>query len=323
MRADGSGLRRLVTSAVKPAWSPDGGRIAFASPGSSGIGVVDADGSNRVQLTDGNDDDPSWSPDGTRIAFWASRIVGGRYDIDIYTIEPDGSDETRLTFARGYDFSPDWSPDGSKIVFSSWRAAELGDIYVMNADGTGTRRLTDDPDYDVNPVWSPDGSQIAWEVCGREQQEQGIAVMDADGTDARLVTNRLYPCTGAYPSWGPLPPVVRVPIDIKPGTSGNPVNLGSGGVLAVAILTTDAVDARDVLVSSVCFGDAGSLSQRDCSERGASLRDVGGDGRTDLVLRFEVRRTGIDPGDRSACLNGRTRPGLRFVGCDRIHVVPM
>ena len=50
----------------KPAWSPDGGQIAYASNhgGSYSIWVVYSDGGNRVQLTDDSAADihPAWQP---------------------------------------------------------------------------------------------------------------------------------------------------------------------------------------------------------------------------------------------------------------------
>jgi TolB protein len=74
---------------------------------------------------------------------------------DIYTVNGDGSDLTRLT--AGMD--PDWSPDGSQVVFSRW--SEPWGIYTINADGSGERLL-----FSSNvaraPVWSPDGTEIAF-----------------------------------------------------------------------------------------------------------------------------------------------------------------
>src|SRR2546422_5263788 len=54
-----------------PVWSPDGTRIAFESgreDGTSDVYLMNADGSNRVQLTRGSTGNllPAWSPDGAR-----------------------------------------------------------------------------------------------------------------------------------------------------------------------------------------------------------------------------------------------------------------
>ena len=87
--ADGSEPPRPLTSGdaedVHPAWSPDGGRIAFASARHEDwdltpiidIYVVDASGGEPtvVTATDGECSSPSWSPDGTRIAYYFNPSV--------------------------------------------------------------------------------------------------------------------------------------------------------------------------------------------------------------------------------------------------------
>ena len=117
-------------------------------------------------------------------------------------------------------------------------------------------------------------------------------------------------------------PELRVSIDIRPGSAVNRINLSSNGVVQVTILTTGSFDATAVVATSVCFGDREDASQRNCTEahgRG-HVEDADGDGDLDLVLHFEIAGTGIDQGDTSACLTGRTHDGTVVTGCDAIVV---
>ncbi|MFP6642604.1 MAG: protein kinase, partial [Candidatus Latescibacterota bacterium] len=67
------------------------------------------------------------SPDGSKIAFVSDR--DGNHEI--YVMDSDGSNQTRLTSNYASDYDPSWSPDGSKIAFGSDRDG-FGDIYVMD-----------------------------------------------------------------------------------------------------------------------------------------------------------------------------------------------
>ena len=113
---------------------------------------------------------------------------------------------------------------------------------------------------------------------------------------------------------------IPVGIDIKPGSSTNPIKLSSGALIPVAIRTTDTFDATTVDARTVCFGDDDSPGQRDCTEAHGTghVDDVNGDGRPDLLLHYEVGQTGVDPGDTTACLSGKTFAGTSVQGCDVI-----
>jgi Tol biopolymer transport system component len=79
MRPDGSDERNLTDAPgidQDPAWSPDGGSLAFSRlrPGATDADVfrMRADGTGRVNLTrtpDARERSPVWSPNGRRIAF--------------------------------------------------------------------------------------------------------------------------------------------------------------------------------------------------------------------------------------------------------------
>ena len=103
-------------------------------------------GTNPTRLTDGVwDRDPAWSPDGRKIAFSG---YPEELNFEIYVMDADGKNQTRLTTWSpdnfGGDTHPSWSPDGQRIAFVSQKDLDLvmDDIYVMDADGKNQKRLT-------------------------------------------------------------------------------------------------------------------------------------------------------------------------------------
>lgn len=123
-----------------------------------------------------------------KLAF-AYNPTGDNYEI--YLVDADGSDLTRLTNDPGGDLSPAWSPDGKRIAFvrTSVDGTESSKtfIHVMNADGTGQTRLAEG----FSPFWSPDGERIAFLAQQGENTEvwnPDLYVMTADGADQTNLT---------------------------------------------------------------------------------------------------------------------------------------
>jgi Tol biopolymer transport system component len=183
------------------------GRIAFGSimPGHErsdqlmALYAVDPDGSDLIQLTDGNSAFPAWSPDGSRLAF---TTIAEDSTWQIATIAADGSDLRVLTAGPGIHEAPSWSPDGEWIAYD-YSPSFPGDsgfrtvLYRMNADGSDQRLLGDPDGNDVEPKISPDGSNVLFQRY--------------DGANAPIIVRHLttgaetvvLAAGGQNPSWSP------------------------------------------------------------------------------------------------------------------------
>ncbi|MXV72725.1 M28 family peptidase [Candidatus Poribacteria bacterium] len=190
------------------------------------------DGSNLKRLTDapGYDAEASYSPDGKRIVFCSLRDaypkdqlspkdlkqleVDPAYFGEIYIMNADGSDQTRLTDSPGYDGGPFFTPDGRHIVWRHFTPdGSQADIYTMRIDGSSVRRLTDFKSMSWAPYFHPSGAYVIFAsnklgfsnfelylVDGRGRHEpvrvtatdgfDGLPVFSPDGNQLCWTSNR-------------------------------------------------------------------------------------------------------------------------------------
>ena len=155
---DGSDQIRIIANGASPNWSqnrviaysyyyafyqypPAEIRVVHSQYPGSSTGLTDADGGGW----------PDWSPDGTKIVFASYRDS----NYEIYVMNDDGTNQTRLTNDSDYESEPVWSPDGTKILFVRAIGTEY-DLWTMNPDGSGQARLTDTPGVtETSPAWQP------------------------------------------------------------------------------------------------------------------------------------------------------------------------
>jgi uncharacterized protein (TIGR02246 family) len=173
-------------------WSPDGVSLLLSwyQDGRWRIDRIRADGSGRVQLTDGSDCWTSCSPDGKHFAFHSQRDDRG----EIYVANMDGTGAHAISRNPARESTPAWSPDGSKIAFISDRDGR-GQLYVMRTEGSGQTRLGDGPGVESNPSWSPDGHWLVFFTT--ENKEDWVCIVGADGSGRRRIAH------GDFPSWSP------------------------------------------------------------------------------------------------------------------------
>ncbi len=161
----GDGFQSNQTSLlfeVEPNWAPDGKKIVFSSArtGHPMIYVLDivTKVANQLTFAGQYNASPSWSPRGDKILFAAQRTGEGNFDI--YMIDPDGNNLTRMTAGesrpgrRINSENPSWAPTGRHFAFSNNEEGHYG-IYVMTVDSTHKTKISPPDRECFSPSWGP------------------------------------------------------------------------------------------------------------------------------------------------------------------------
>ena len=127
-------------------------------------------------------------------------------DYDLFTINPDGSNKTKLTSFGKFINHPVWSPEYSRIAYSALAEGNAEKIFIMTADGKEKKQLTFGDSRDKFPTWSPDGRQIAY--ISYRNNIPNLFVMDIYGKNQKQLTFVEGKSTVLWPSWSPVSDVI-------------------------------------------------------------------------------------------------------------------
>jgi Tol biopolymer transport system component len=192
------------------------------------IFTIDLASGRVTQLTSGrnhHDQHPKWSPDGRRISFVSTR--GGNFDL--YVMDADGSNVTRVTDHPANDFDPIWMPDGQSLIFSSERDSR-SDLYRVWLKDRRVDRLTNHyVGRAIMPSVSPDGTSVAFAAQTLQRLqfwEFQIHVLELATGKTRALDNSGGAC---WPSWSPDGRVIANVLLAKEPSTIQVRNAGGGG----------------------------------------------------------------------------------------------
>jgi len=277
-------------------------KIAFGSnrSGTGQIHLMNADGSNQIQLTETFDGagHAVWSPDGSRIAFIG--VIGDAHNL--YTIGVDGCNQVKVT-NDFKEMNPRycWSPDGSKLAFiGAKNYPEESKLYVANADGSHVGLILDlapgeycsqeiIEEYPINVDWSSDGTKI---LCAFYNNTCGarICTISPDGTDLNYITEELGDCNA---SWSPDDTKILTTND-----DGCIIIMNADGSDREIVTTFTSENPYNYVMPASWSPDASKISYLDvdesATERILSIFVINSDGSGKINLTAEITQNAYD-----------------------------
>jgi WD40 repeat protein len=251
-------------------------------------------------------------------------VSRGLREIRSFTIPGLALGNLRVLTGTGFGISGEINPAGDRAFVRSNSGAV--DVYGFDSITAALSAvpLTTIPIANTNTYFGID--QMALHPSGEKlyvPQPNALKVYDA--ASGALLTSITHPDiitpTGVcFPKGGPV--VLTVAIDIKPESSQNTINLGSVGVVPVAILSSAEFDATSVNPETVTLAGAPVQQVGKNNKPLCHAADVNLDGLLDLFCQVVTAQLNLQPSDATAVLEGHTFDGTPIRGEDFVRIVP-
>ncbi len=118
---------------------------------------------------------------------------------ELYMMDYDGQNQTRLTFNKITDYMPAWSPDGKKIAYTSYKSLVAG-LYILDLEA-GTVTPVSTRGNNFAPAFSADGKKLAFSSTMDQDGNSEIYVANADGKNIKRLT--FNSAADLAPTWSP------------------------------------------------------------------------------------------------------------------------
>jgi hypothetical protein len=260
--------------------------------------IMNADGTDPMVLTEpcrGDWDSLAWRPDLDGFLFYYHEFNG-----------LGGEDHEAYPKYKAFEFSA-----GSVQIndLSNSDLGKEGNVLVYTQCGT-LLSLTYQELYDAKTgSFLSDASSFfpsLSESLFSSFEGVGISFADPDGSNFRR-----FECG-----------VITAAIDVKPGSDSNCVNLGSAGVIPVAVLSSNNFDATQINPATVSLAGASIKLVAKSGRFLAHREDVNGDGLLDLVCQVLTEDFFLEPGESTALFEAETFNGIQVRGEDSVCIVP-
>jgi TolB protein len=192
-KIDGDSLTQLTFEGRNffPTWNSKGGWIAYDAFLENvttlyAIWKMKTDGSDKTII--------SYKPEegAVRMPNWIGDTIvhirykqGAFFSSEIFSMNSNGENETRLTYNEATDYYPKTSSVNSKVAFTSQSPSTgVTQIWSIGIDGTNPKQLTNTQAYSCD--WSPCGNYIVYTDASSENGR--LWIMNADGSNKRQLT---------------------------------------------------------------------------------------------------------------------------------------